>query len=343
LKLIKENCASNSKVDDDIFESWVSSNFDESNTDVDYDLRVVTIEVERKNIAADSNTSMKRDSCRRQSSYIGYMNVRSHTNEDLAISAKRDELIDKATENMRSFDSRNFSDDLLIKSPREYESNEEKEQLYKISDKVDSSKIKRYKDKIDYFISHSWSDDKYEKCKVMKDFTACFEKKPTFWFDKVCINQISPMDGVAVLPINIGACKKMLIVMGPTYLKRLWCIWEIFTLFCFCNDELAAERIEILPLIDTNELIEQLETFNIDEAHCFDPNEEYKLRYLMLKVIGKEKLKSCIDKVRKILDPPKKAPSMLSQVRDMLFVKPKQVHSYSSVIESENTNLSRSG
>jgi hypothetical protein len=82
--------------------------------------------------------------------------------------------------------------------------------------------------------------------------------------------------------------------MGPTYLKRLWCIWEIFTLFCFCNDELAAERIEILPLIDTNELIEQLETFNIDEAHCFDPNEEYKLRYLMLKVIGKEKRKASV-------------------------------------------------
>ena len=89
--------------------------------------------------------------------------------------------------------------------------------------------------------------------------------------------------------------------MGPTYLKRLWCIWEIFTLFCFCNDELAAERIEILPLIDTNELIEQLETFNIDEAHCFDPNEEYKLRYLMLEVIGMKKLKRSIVKLKDIL------------------------------------------
>ena len=43
---------------------------------------------------------------------------------------------------------------------------------------------------------------------------------------------MNPGDGISVLPINIGACSKMLILLGKTYLERLWCVWEeLFTLF----------------------------------------------------------------------------------------------------------------
>lgn len=137
------------------------------------------------------------------------------------------------------------------------------------------------------------SDESAKKCCKLREFTKVWtienKRAPSFWLDKVCIDQIKPIDGVSVLPININACNKMLILLGKTYLTRLWCIWEIFTLCTFCNDELALERIEVVLLDDFHEISQQLKNFDIDNAHCFDPNEEYKLRYIF-NMIGKENL-----------------------------------------------------
>lgn len=93
------------------------------------------------------------------------------------------------------------------------------------------------------------------KYKVLREFAEEYaksnRKKPTLWFDKVCIDQKAPGDHLEVLPINFGACKTMLILLDKTYIERIWCIWEVFTLLTFCNKELALERIEIL-LVPTN-------------------------------------------------------------------------------------------
>lgn len=37
--------------------------------------------------------------------------------------------------------------------------------------------------------------------------------------------------------------------------------------------------------------------FDIDKAHCFDPNEELKLRYLMLDLIGADKVTESINAI----------------------------------------------
>ena len=80
--------------------------------------------------------------------------------------------------------------------------------------------------KIDYFISHSWSDNIDVKINKLTEFSKTFYTKhlryPTFWIDTVCIDQTDVLKGVSVLPINVGACDKMLIVMSKTYLTRLW-------------------------------------------------------------------------------------------------------------------------
>ena len=58
---------------------------------------------------------------------------------------------------------------------------------------------------------------------------------------------MNPGDGISVLPINIGACSKMLILLGKTYFERMWCVWEeLFILFFFCKKELALEQIAIV-------------------------------------------------------------------------------------------------
>jgi hypothetical protein len=58
--------------------------------------------------------------------------------------------------------------------------------------------------------------------------------------------------------------------------------------FTFCNKELALERIEIIFLDSKEECLKCLKQFNFEEAHCYDPNEELKLRNLFA-IIGSVK------------------------------------------------------
>jgi len=216
----------------------------------------------------------------------------------------REDLLSWAKTNMRSFNFENFSDDLLLKSPRQLGNNDEKERIYALSEHVN---VLKHQDKIDFFISHSWDDDPVLKCSLLKKFSLDFKDRngrwPTYWFDKCCIDQRNPGNALAVLPINIGACNKFLILMSESYLHRLWCVWEVFTLFTFCNKELALERIELLPLVDKSnnnfDVLQELENFDIDRAHCFDPNEEFKLRNIMHDV-GIDRLKTSINHMAKL-------------------------------------------
>ena len=66
-------------------------------------------------------------------------------------------------------------------------------------------------EKIDYFLSHSWHDNGEAKfnqlCEVVKRFRQAHGRDPTFWLDKVCIDQSDIGAGLKVLPINIRAKK----------------------------------------------------------------------------------------------------------------------------------------
>ena len=206
-----------------------------------------------------------------------------------------------ATSNFRVFDWENFNDGLLLKSPRQLSSDEEKKQLYGLSRPVT---VHSERTKADFFVSHSWEDDATTKCKALRKFMAQ-NKGATLWLDKVCIDQMNPGDALSVLPINVGMCKRLLILMSPScvtwplrdfsfyqlniphppptlrsYLKRLWCVWELFSLFTFCNDELAVERIAICAVQDDFDVNEAFQKFDLNEAHCFDPNEECKFRHI---------------------------------------------------------------
>jgi hypothetical protein len=64
--------------------------------------------------------------------------------------------------------------------------------------------------------------------------------------------------------------------------KRLWCVWELFTLFAFMGKAQAEKRVEFVPLVRAHEELEDvlrgLQTFSLPNSHCFDPNEEARLR-----------------------------------------------------------------
>jgi len=90
---------------------------------------------------------------------------------------------------------------------------------------------------------------KFERLRqVVSAFRRVKGRDPTFWLDKVCIDQTSLGDSLKVLPINVMACRKMLVLFGPTYPRRLWCVWELCTLFSFMRHEQGMERLELVPL-----------------------------------------------------------------------------------------------
>ena len=99
------------------------------------------------------------------------------------------------------------------------------------------------------------------------------------------------------------SCKKMLVCCGDTYTYRLWCVWELFTLFSFQSFKKAFSKIEVLALdvpgspkasesaplgqlsaaTDTGEarglaVLSSLQEFELESAHTYDPNEEKKVR-----------------------------------------------------------------
>ena len=136
--------------------------------------------------------------------------------------------------------------------------------------------------KIDFFISHSWHDDPIAKFaaleQVAEDFVAKHGREPTFWLDVACINQDTISDGLKVLPINLMACRQVLVLVGLTYSQRLWCMWELYVLAMF-NNENVMDKVHVAEHAGAGvNLSKVLGLFSFDSAHCFDPNEEARLR-----------------------------------------------------------------
>jgi len=46
--------------------------------------------------------------------------------------------------------------------------------------------------------------------------------------DKACIDQNNIQQSLACLPVFLAGCQMLLVVAGPTYCSRLWCVMELF-------------------------------------------------------------------------------------------------------------------
>jgi hypothetical protein len=202
----------------------------------------------------------------------------------------RTQLIDLARRNLRCIEFDKIKPELFDKSVRD--ANTDTTELYKLSRNVKKGEI------IDFFISHSWNDPgppKYAQIiALVEQFQKIHKRQPTFWFDKVCINQKEISDGLKVLPINITACSTLLVLYGPSYVRRLWCVWELFTLNSFLPESLIQKKIKLSS--PTDEFNNCLRTFDIDQARCYDPNEENKL-LTVISAVGKNEFNQ---KVRKL-------------------------------------------
>jgi hypothetical protein len=80
----------------------------------------------------------------------------------------------------------------------------------------------------DAFLSHSWYDDPEPKFAALQAWSDSFcrshGRAPRVFFDRLCIDQAKIEQSLTFLPIWLAGCDKLLVLRGPTYLTRLWCV-----------------------------------------------------------------------------------------------------------------------
>ena len=67
---------------------------------------------------------------------------------------------------------------------------------------------------------------------------------------QACIDQTAISASLACLPVFLAGCNKLLVVAGPTYTERLWCIMELFT-YQYMGG--SAHQITFLPISEAKE------------------------------------------------------------------------------------------
>ena len=89
----------------------------------------------------------------------------------------------------------------------------------------------------------------------------------TIWLDKACINQGDIEASLRALPVYLAGCKQLLVLAGPTYAQRLWCVLECFT---FLRMGASIRRVHVIPLGDADDAAveERFARFRAQDATC---------------------------------------------------------------------------
>ena len=86
----------------------------------------------------------------------------------------------------------------------------------------------------------------------------------------MCIDQNDIDAALACLPVFLSGCKGMLVIAGPSYTTRLWCIMEIFT-YIQMTRGIADEQIAVVPIGEGTALEgikESFRSFRGEKAEC---------------------------------------------------------------------------
>merc|ERR1712176_277566 len=104
------------------------------------------------------------------------------------------------------------------------------------------------------------------------------------------IDQNNIDDDLRCLPIFLSGCKHLVIMVGKTYLSRLWCILEIFTFVHMGGD---VDRILLVPLIregfeceDEESIMHAFKNFNARDCECFDANDKERMLNIIHTAFG---------------------------------------------------------
>lgn len=132
---------------------------------------------------------------------------------------------------------------------------------------------------IDLFVSHSWRDPPEAKFAqlqaIVSDFRRRHGREPLLWIDKFCIDQADIGNGIRYLPVHLLCSRKVVSLVGSTYLTRAWCCWELF--MAMGQNHRKSSSIELgFHLLDRSELplvLKQFEDFDMEQTNCHSSDE----------------------------------------------------------------------
>ena len=107
----------------------------------------------------------------------------------------------------------------------------------------------------DAFISQSWHDNGNAKFAALSRWAAKFEaengRKPLIWLDRAGIDQTtlsspeSIKQNLSCLPVWLAGSQELVMLVGPTYLQRIWCTLEVLV---FLRMGKSIDHITLIPL-----------------------------------------------------------------------------------------------
>ena len=129
---------------------------------------------------------------------------------------------------------------------------------------------------LDAFVSHSWHDDGAKKYKGLRGWADAFEARekraPLIWLDKASIDQTDISTALACLPVYLAGCRELLILAGPTYVERLWCVVEVYTYLRMGG---KLDGIEVVALDAA--ALPSFGEFKAEDAKCYSAEDKAKL------------------------------------------------------------------
>lgn len=131
-------------------------------------------------------------------------------------------------------------------------------------------------------MTHSSHDDPSHKWAALKAWRDRFVaenggREPLLWIDKCCL--LAPeagderaSDDVLRLPVYVAGCERLLVLLGPTFMRRLWCVVELVTHEYVGG---GARRIDggLLPGLDPA----LIEAFDVGHALCYVEEDRQRL------------------------------------------------------------------
>jgi len=172
----------------------------------------------------------------------------------------------------------------------------------------------------DAFLSHSWHDDAHAKWSALQawgdEFVRQHGRQPSLWFDKCCIDQRRIDEDLRCLPIFLKGCKRLVVLCGPTYVSRLWCILEVFTHVHMGGSPGDIEMVQVLregfELEDASAVEACFNAFDVQACQCFDPADKHRMLALIEASFGS--VRAFSEVVRKITGEVQKQMSVMSVV-----------------------------
>ena len=118
---------------------------------------------------------------------------------------------------------------------------------------------------------------------ALRDWALAFQRMnqraPLLWIDMACLNQSNIQEALAVLPIHLSGVKRMVCLVGSSYLHRIWCCAEVYT--CIVVMGMRPSRLVVLPLEEDPGVIHpservrrvrlQISRFDIRSAQATNP------------------------------------------------------------------------